>query len=159
MPGDGLLHPVAIAAVALLILNDHVLKSVAPGAVTGKLSDVAGLVFFPLALVSAWELVTVVQHRWSGPTAVALAVAAGVTSVVFVACKVTTVGNALVAAALGWLQWIALSFVSTTGLVSTPVLRPVRIVADPTDLLALIGIALGVAVGLRRVPITRRLGR
>jgi len=34
----------------LLGLNDHLLKGLFPGMVTGKLSDFAGLVFFPLVL-------------------------------------------------------------------------------------------------------------
>jgi hypothetical protein len=35
-------HPVALGALALLLLNDHLLKARWPGAVTGKVSDVAG---------------------------------------------------------------------------------------------------------------------
>jgi hypothetical protein len=43
-------RPLPLAAVALLLLNDHWLKGsgLLPGAVTGKLSDVAGLFFFPV---------------------------------------------------------------------------------------------------------------
>ena len=48
-PGDGLLHPVALVALAILIVNDRLLKDAWPGPVTGKLSDVAGLVVAPLA--------------------------------------------------------------------------------------------------------------
>ncbi|TCB96187.1 hypothetical protein E0H26_16325 [Micromonospora zingiberis] len=50
-----LIHPVTVAATALLILNDHVLKAAYPGWLTGKLSDVAGLVMAPplLALLLA----------------------------------------------------------------------------------------------------------
>jgi len=44
-------HPVAIAAVVVLVVNDWVLKpSAAPAWLTGKLSDVAGLTFAPLVL-------------------------------------------------------------------------------------------------------------
>lgn len=48
-------HPVALAAVAVLAANDHLLKGsgLLPGALTGKLSDVAGLFFFPLLLSAA----------------------------------------------------------------------------------------------------------
>ncbi|WP_203882462.1 hypothetical protein [Planotetraspora kaengkrachanensis] len=42
-----LCHPVTLVAVALLIVNDHLLKRVWPGAVTGKLSDVAGMLVTP----------------------------------------------------------------------------------------------------------------
>jgi len=47
-----LLHPVSLAAMAVLALNDHLLKQAWPGHVTGKISDVAGLVFFPLLLMA-----------------------------------------------------------------------------------------------------------
>src|SRR5690606_8292496 len=46
--GDGLLHPAPLAAIGLLLLNDHWLKAAFPGSITGKLSDFAGLAFFPL---------------------------------------------------------------------------------------------------------------
>src|SRR5690606_12043567 len=42
-----LCHPVTVASVIVLLLNDHVLKQAWPGFVTGKLSDVAGLVVAP----------------------------------------------------------------------------------------------------------------
>lgn len=54
--GEALLHPALLMAVAVLLLNDHVLKSAAPGWVTGKLSDVAGLFFFPALLEACWEI-------------------------------------------------------------------------------------------------------
>ncbi|WP_344925667.1 hypothetical protein, partial [Streptosporangium carneum] len=46
-------HPVTVIAVFVLLVNDHVLKGLWPGPVTGKLSDVAGLFVAPplLALV------------------------------------------------------------------------------------------------------------
>ena len=45
-----LASPVAVVSLVLLVLNDHLLKQAWPGAVTGKLSDVAGLVVAPLLL-------------------------------------------------------------------------------------------------------------
>ena len=45
-----LTHPIALAAIVVLIVNDHVLKSAWPGVVTGKLSDIAGMIVFPLFL-------------------------------------------------------------------------------------------------------------
>ena len=53
-PGEELLHPVPILCMILLGVNDHVLKGSGwvPGVVTGKLSDFAGLVFFPLFLTA-----------------------------------------------------------------------------------------------------------
>ena len=43
-PGALLVSPVFFGSIALLLLNDHVLKAAWPGLVTGKLSDVAGVV-------------------------------------------------------------------------------------------------------------------
>ncbi|HEX8110583.1 MAG TPA: hypothetical protein VF516_22785, partial [Kofleriaceae bacterium] len=45
LPLGEALHPAALAAVAVLVVNDWVYKPLAPGAITGKLSDLAGLAF------------------------------------------------------------------------------------------------------------------
>jgi len=53
-----LAHPVAVAALVLWIANDHIFKARFGNDVTGKLSDVAGLVVFPLilaAMLSWWS--------------------------------------------------------------------------------------------------------
>lgn len=44
--------PVFVASVALLLLNDHLLKSMWPGLVTGKLSDIAGVAMVAIALTA-----------------------------------------------------------------------------------------------------------
>ena len=51
-PQQALLHPAWLGALAVLVLNDHVLKGadLLPGLVTGKLSDLAGLVVAPVLL-------------------------------------------------------------------------------------------------------------
>lgn len=43
-------HPITFLSICLLLLNDHVLKQIAPSHLTGKLSDFAGLFFFPFLL-------------------------------------------------------------------------------------------------------------
>lgn len=52
--GEDLLNPLVVSAVVVLLVNDHLLKGsgLVPGVVTGKLSDVAGLFFFPILLVA-----------------------------------------------------------------------------------------------------------
>src|SRR3972149_6580371 len=52
--------PASLGAVALLLLNDHFLKQAYPSILTGKLSDFAGLFFFPFLLgvlvgLSGWR--------------------------------------------------------------------------------------------------------
>jgi hypothetical protein len=54
-----LASPGFVLALVVLVLNDHVLKTAYPGWVTGKLSDVAGLVVAPLllgVLLTAWRV-------------------------------------------------------------------------------------------------------
>ncbi len=54
-----LTHPAVLASVAVVAVNDHVLKGSGwlPGAVTGKLSDVAGLFFFPILVAALLYIV------------------------------------------------------------------------------------------------------
>lgn len=53
-PTRALLHPLWLGSLAVLVLNDHVLKgaSIVPAAVTGKLSDLAGLIVAPVLLAA-----------------------------------------------------------------------------------------------------------
>ena len=46
VPAGALLHPLAIAALGLLVVNDHWWKDQFGSIWTGKLSDVAGLILF-----------------------------------------------------------------------------------------------------------------
>jgi hypothetical protein len=154
--GDALLHPVAAASIALLLLNDHVLKASSPGVLTGKASDFAGLAFFPLVLLSAWELASTATRRWKGPSLGSLLVATIATSVAFVAVKATDVGNAAAGVVLGWLQWVGASTLAAAGLVGSPQLRPAAITQDPSDLIALAALAVCLAVGIRRITNARR---
>ncbi len=58
LPIGEAMHPVALVAVVVLVVNDWVLKPRFHGWVTGKLSDVAGLVFAPVVLSALIGLVT-----------------------------------------------------------------------------------------------------
>lgn len=103
--------PVTVLATVVLALNDHVLKQAYPGLVTGKLSDVAGLIVAPALLAVA---VAALRVRRSSVIAV---VATGIGfSLVKTWQPATDLANA-------W--W------DPTGMFPTNILR------DPTDLLAL----------------------
>lgn len=151
VPADGLLHPFSLLALVVLLLNDHVLKAAWPGLVTGKLSDVAGLVVFPLVVVAAWEAVLGAISRWRGPTARPLALAVVATG--FGLAFVKTTPSAALAA--GWLlglgQWLlSLPIHLVAGTPMAPVV-PTAIVVDPTDLLALPCLAIAVWIGRLRL--------
>ncbi|MFG6194115.1 hypothetical protein [Nonomuraea sp. JJY05] len=100
-----------VAGVFVLFINDHLLKQVWPGPVTGKLSDVAGLVVAP-------ALVALLFWRRADLAATVL------TGVLFTLVKATETGAEL--ASHVW----------------TLVAGPSRVLADPTDLLALPALAL-----------------
>lgn len=59
-PATLVCHPLVLTAVAVCAINDHILKGSGwlPGAVTGKLSDVAGLFFFPILLAIVFFIAT-----------------------------------------------------------------------------------------------------
>lgn len=64
-PGDLLLSWWVVAAVVVLLVNDHVLKAWIGGTATGKLSDVAGVFVLPLLTLALVEaLRSVLRRRW-----------------------------------------------------------------------------------------------
>ena len=128
---SGLLHPVALAAIAVLVLNDHVLKDTYPSWLTGKLSDVAGLVFFPLLVAALLAPLARVARLDSDRLLIACVIATGVG---FAAIKLWEPATVICELVLGWLQLGS---------------GPVQIVRDPTDLLALPALALAVLIRLR----------
>jgi len=112
----GLTHPLCWLAIGALLINDHVLKRAAPSALTGKLSDFAGLFFFPFLAAAIAGLFLDRRRsapRWSAPLIFAL------TGAWFAAIKTLPWANALTVAAL------------------TRLVGPAQIVRDPTDLIAL----------------------
>src|SRR5205807_10188168 len=95
----------AIGAIICLALNDHLFKGTLPGVVTGKLSDVAGLVFVPLLLATLIET----GLRMSGVEPRSkrrlLAASLGATALVFAAVKLSTPIAQGYGDLLGWLRW------------------------------------------------------
>ncbi len=129
-----LVHPLPLAAVAALALNDHVLKGsgALPGWITGKLSDFAGLFFFPILLAALARGASKLALGRDIDDRRALAAAAGlVTGAVFTAVKLYPPFNAWIGGVWGAMQ------------------------LDATDLIALPSIPLGAAFMLRR---SARLG-
>lgn len=75
--------PAPLAAVALMALNDHVLKARFHNDATGKLSDVAVCFFLPLLVSGVLGLVMPARRGWR------LAIGAATTAVVFVAIELS----------------------------------------------------------------------
>ncbi len=110
-PSRALFHPAFLPAVALLAINDHLLKGsgLLPGALTGKISDFAGLFAAPLVLA------VLLRARTTMATA-GCHVAIGI---VFAAIKTS--------------PWASTAFTSALATLSIRW----RNVCDPTDLVAL----------------------
>jgi hypothetical protein len=155
LPLGEALHPVTLAAVAVLAINDWVLKPhLGPGLVTGKLSDLAGLVFAPIVLSAALGLALHVAARLGARVDPSLSRRR------LIACTVAT-GAVFAAVKLdpGAARLLA-RLISQLG-------RPAAIALDRTDLLCLPALAIAWWIGrdeLRRVPLGRpaaihRLGR
>jgi hypothetical protein len=121
-------HPVVVGAVALLIANDHLLKSSSPSWITGKLSDVAGVVFFPILAAALLELVT--RNRIN--TRITLAISIAITGVLFAGLQLSSAVGAGYELAMGLLQWPFRLFADPSAQ-----LVGVQITPDPTDLFAL----------------------
>lgn len=68
LPLGEFLHPLPLAALVLLAVNDHLLKGAGllPKWVTGKLSDIGGLFFFPLLLTAGFDCALYAAARLTG---------------------------------------------------------------------------------------------
>ena len=125
-----------LAAVAMLGINDWVLKGAFHNTLTGKLSDLAGCFFLPLYVSALLSLV-----RWRNGAA-RLTTGALVTAVLFASIKLSSAAAEGVCAGLG--------------LIARPLGFPtLRIVSDPTDLIALVMIPLAWRYGARRLSLTQ----
>lgn len=151
-PGAALLHPISVASLLVLGLNDHVLKRVAPGFLSGKLSDFAGVVLLPLFLHAAFE---VAVARWRAPPspelsnrALQVCLVLGLTA--FALPELWPAAETFYRHAFGVAHW---PFRAARALVSArpiPGVVPVQATADVTDLLALPMGFVAHAIGRRR---------
>jgi hypothetical protein len=126
-----LLHPIAFLSIAILVANDHWLKYAHPSVLTGKLSDVAGLTFFPILVLIVLDL------AWPKHRAITVIAAPLVTALGFALVKSVPAATELYRHALGFLQ-------------SPLAPSPVEAVTDPTDLLALPCVAISIALARSR---------
>lgn len=128
---DGMSHPLALAALAVLVLNDHWAKFRYPGWVTGKLSDVAILVVGPLALQGAWELVRPASPR---PSRRVFAASVLVSAALYSLEKAWPPATEAYRVVWGVLRWPTDALRAWAHGETTPRWAPVVAVHDPTDL-------------------------
>ncbi len=145
LPGELLLHPAMLAAVVVLAVNDHWLKDRlgaerVAGAITGKVSDLAGLAFFPALLVSVVEVARWARRRdgggWAG-TRRELAIAMAVTAAGFAAVQTVPAAAIGYEAALAVLRWLPAGVAAVAGGGPWPSWPPVGHTMDVSDLVCL----------------------
>jgi hypothetical protein len=145
LPIGEALHPVTLLSLVLLVVNDWVLKPrLGPSAVTGKLSDVAGLAAAPVVLTALVGLVLLLGNKLGlrvqpHLTHRRLIIAIVATGGVFAAIKLWPRASAWFVDALS-------------------VVRPAQVMLDRTDLFCLPALAIAYWIGrdeLRRLR-TRR---
>jgi len=111
-----------VLSIGVLLINDHILKTAMPSGLTGKLSDFAGLFFFPFLVGVILQVGSRLARRGracSPQTALALGIL--LSGAGFSAIKTLPAANLLAVDLL-------------TRLLNTPI----QLVLDPTDLVALI---------------------
>jgi hypothetical protein len=141
LPCRELVAPLPLLAVLVLVLNDWVLspRALLPAVVTGKLSDFAGLFFFPLLLTAGWNTIRFLARRARGVDAAAVALTAR-------QLVVATVATGVVFAVVK--LWPPAALVLARALTAVT-RRTAQIVPDPTDLLALVMLPLAYLHGRR----------
>jgi len=150
-------HPLTLASIALLLLNDHLFKRTYPSALTGKLSDLAGLFFFPFLLIALFGLARLGLARL--PFAAGERPRAGIGT-----SRAAALGTYLLTACL----FAAVKLhpglnAAVNGLLQSLFGQPVHIARDPSDLVALLALIPSYRIwsssasGSRRPPLRRSL--
>ena len=141
--GDGILNPVAVVAVLVLLLNDHVWKTQYPGFVTGKVSGVAGFIFFPLLLQAFVEVAALLRRRPCRPSRHVLLACTLCTGAVAVGAEVFPIIDNFLEIGWGLLRW-------PVDLAQGEPFQPAALTQDATDLFALPALLIAWALGRSR---------
>jgi len=141
---------VAVAAVVMLAVNDHLLKHAYPGWITGKLSDVAGMIFFPLLLTTLLWAIVPPRVRSRDAHERLLLAACLATALMFTLTKTTLSGNEAYRFTWGALQWPYRALRALAHGRALPGIARVVLVRDPSDVLAVPFVLLAYLAGTRR---------
>ena len=95
VPAGALLHPLALMALGLLVVNDHWWKDQFGSVWTGKLSDVAGLILFPLVIQGMVECIAAVMRQPWRPSFALIWTASVLTGAVFAALQLSDTAGAV----------------------------------------------------------------
>jgi hypothetical protein len=153
------LHPLSLTSLGLLLLNDHLLKPLRwPSAwITGKLSDLCGMVFFPLLLNL---LLCLAISRLPPQTLSALTLRRLALHTLLSACALSAALLSAINLSVS-ARWHYIRALSVALPWVFPPHRPPHVTADPTDLLALPILSITFYIGYlsinRALPLNERL--
>lgn len=144
MKRDPLLHPAFVIALAVLWLNDHAWKVDHPSVLTGKLSDFAGLFMLPIVVDGVLRRIGFASRR-------ATVIITGLGALWFGLANLWAPAQLAFAWTFGALRWLAAR--GTAGAIHPVVLTP-----DPTDLVALPLVGIGLWMLSRATGRINRVG-
>jgi hypothetical protein len=146
VPGAVLLNPIVLLAIAIFIVNDHVLKPALGGWLPGKLSDVAGLVFFPVLVAAIVELAVPGARRHHGRLLIATAC---LTGLVYAGMLLVPFIGETYEWFFGAVQWPFRAARAAVVGGGAPGVVPVFFAADVTDLVTLPALIVPILLGIR----------
>lgn len=148
LPVEALWRPLPVAALAVMALNDHVLRWRWPGPVTGKLSDLAAVLFVPALLTALAGIGLLLWNLGAARVGLPAAEPALSRRRVLVAAAVT----AAVFGAINLSYGARDAYVGILDVIDVVQSSPAHAyVVDPTDLAALLFLPLAVADGFAAV--------
>ncbi len=137
---DFLLSPILLGSLALILFNDLILKPHYPSSISGLLSDLAGMVFFPIWLVALAEWASALFPRRPLASPTWFVVSTVVVAVLFVTMKYTAIGHEIY-------EWAVSPILGVLPQVLS--LGAHGVTSDPWDLVALLLIPAPIFVGVR----------
>ena len=129
-PGDCIRHPVCVFMLWLWLLNDHLFKVIWGNALTGKLSDISGLVVFPLMFVATYEMICAFRQKTVTHLLPVMWFSLGISALIMILINMSDWSADFCRVGLGVLQW---PFRCLWSLSIVPV-QEVYLTMDPTDL-------------------------
>ena len=149
-PGDVLLRPVSVIALVVVIANDRWLKVDHSGIVSGKLSDFAGLIYFPLLLIALLEGIRFLI-RWKPweLTSRAVVIATAIVGLSFALIKTWNPASDFYRNVMGYFFWPGFAVVDVLNGNPIPSIRPIFLAQDRWDLIALVVLPVPILVARR----------
>jgi hypothetical protein len=118
-------------------VNDHILKALYGNWWTGKLSDLSGLVVFPVALYSAYEIYWAVRKQAPKHLKLTLKVSVLITGGLLFSINTVSSVEHFSSFAIAYIQWPFRALMSLFKEGPLPTLNVLKTTMDATDLLTL----------------------